>query len=318
MNVVDHAALLAAAIVFEAVFGYPKALYLRIGHPVTWIGAVIEGADRFFNRAEWPKLALRSFGIVLALVLPFFCAWFGWMLASVVPLAVEILFIAILLASRSLFDHVTAVQRALHGGNLDDARQEVAKIVGRDTVSMDDAGVARAAIETLAENASDGVIAPILWGLLFGLPGVLAYKAINTADSMIGHRSERHADFGWAAARVDDAANLIPARLTAVLFAVGALLLPHARPVAAWHTAWTQAHRHLSPNAGWPEAAMAGALRIQLGGPRSYDGLAVPGQSFGPTHGKKAEGEDIVRALKLYVVSMTIAWVVCLAIALTG
>ncbi len=171
-----------------------------------------------------------------------------------------------LVAARSMFDHVEAVRQPLANGKLALARAEVAKIVGRDPEMLDDAGVARAAIESLAENTSDGIVAPLFWGVVFGLPGIAGYKAVNTLDSMIGHRNERYRAFGWAAARIDDVANLVPARMTGLAFAaMGASR--HAVRVM-----WTDAGVHRSPNAGWPEAAMAGVLHVRLSGPRGYGG----------------------------------------------
>jgi adenosylcobinamide-phosphate synthase len=178
-------------------------------------------------------------------------------------------------------------------------REAVSHIVGRDPQALDEAGVARAAIETLAENTSDGVVAPWFFLLLLGLPGIALYKAINTADSMIGHRNDRYRDYGWAAAKLDDAVNWIPARLTALLVTAACFIIPHASPSRAWKMARRDAPRHDSPNAGWPEAAFAGALGFALGGPRSYDGEMIDLPRFGD--GKAAlVGSDILRALQLY------------------
>src|SRR5690554_4671448 len=180
-----------------------------------------------------------------------------------------------LVAQKSLYDHVAAVARGLEQGGLEGGRKAVSLIVGRDPESLDQAGVARAAIESLSENFSDAVVAPVFWAALFGLPGLLAYKAVNTADSMIGHRTPRHAAFGWAAARLDDAVNLIPARLAGLRIAGAALLLPGARAGNALRAMGRDAPRHRSPNAGWQEAAMGGALGLALAGPRRYGGQVV-------------------------------------------
>jgi adenosylcobinamide-phosphate synthase len=199
-----------------------------------------------------------------------------------------------LVALRSLYDHVAAVADPLRYGNLAGARIAVGRIVGRDPASLDEAGIARAAIESLAENASDGIVAPVFWGALFGLPGIAAYKAINTLDSMIGHRTPRHEAFGWAAARIDDIANFMPARLTALVF-----MLLAARPSAAWSCVRRDANRHRSVNAGWPEAAMAGALGVRLSGPRQYHGH-VADEPWLNEGARDPAAADIVLALKTY------------------
>ena len=284
-------------------FGYPDALQNRIGHPVQWMGALI---DRLDQCANWPDDAparRRTSGAAVLVIL---------LVASVVPAFLiadvldafpygwiaEGLLAAPFFAQKSLSDAVAGVSAALET-SLPDARQAVAHIVGRDTDTLDKSGVARAAIESLAENTSDGIVAPLFWFLLFGLPGIVAYKAINTADSMLGHRNTRFADFGWASARLDDLVNIIPSRLTALLFAAAALAMPKADPVGALSSALRDAPRHASPNAGWPEAAMAGALGITLGGARDYGGesLDLPKMGAGRT---ELTGEDIVWALILY------------------
>jgi adenosylcobinamide-phosphate synthase len=209
---------------------------------------------------------------------------------------------------RSLRDHVQAVAVPLATGDLAAARRSVARIVGRDPERLDREGVARAALESLAENASDGIVAPVFWGVLFGLPGIATYKAINTLDSMIGHRTQRHGTFGWAAARIDDVANLIPARLTGLLFA-----LVSTRPRAALATMWRDAGRHRSPNAGWPEAALAAALEVRLSGPRVYhDGVAD--EPWLNPDAPDPQAVDIGRALRLFRLVM-LALVLLLALA---
>ena len=250
----------------EAVLGWPAALYRRWGHPVTWLGALIAALDRRLNRGRGRRLkGAAAAGLVIGLA-----AIAGALVQAALPAGVWGALLAgvvawPLIAARSLHDHVAAVAQPLAAGDLEAARRAVAMIVGRDPAALDEAGIARAALESLAENASDGVMAPLFWGAVAGLPGIAAYKAINTLDSMIGHRSERHADFGWAAARIDDVANLIPARLTALLIA-----LAGGRFGAAWRVMHRDARHHRSPNGGWPEAAMAGALGVRLSGPRVY------------------------------------------------
>ena len=229
----------------------------------------------------------------------------SWLATRVLPsgfanIVLTVLLAWPLLAVRSLYDHVAAVARPLSSGDLPAARAAVAKIVGRDPMHLDSGGVARAAIESLAENASDGVVAPIFWGAIFGLPGIAAYKAVNTLDSMIGHRTPRHEAFGWAPARLDDVANLIPARLTALLFAGVS-----ARPAAALKTMWRDAGHHRSPNAGWPEAAMAGALGIRLSGPRVY-AVRIADEPWVNAGAPDPAAPDLQQALALYVRAMLV------------
>lgn len=289
--------LLALAI--DAVVGWPQAVHARIGHPVTWIGALISVLDRNFNRDASSDATRRAAGIGVAITVIAVVAGVGWACSSILPDGWPGLILAAilawpLLAARSMHEHVDAVARPLLAGDLPSARQAVAMIVGRDPSQLDAAGIARAATESLAENTSDGIVAPLFWGAIFGLPGIAAYKAINTLDSMIGHRTPRYEAFGWAAARIDDVANLIPARLTGLLFAIVSV-----RPRLALATMWRDAGQHRSPNAGWPEAAMAGALGIRLSGPRIYEGQLsqepwLNGEAADPT------AADLNRALALY------------------
>lgn len=300
-------ALLALAI--EAGAGYPDALFRKIGHPVTWIGALIDALDRELNRESDSFAARRLKGALALAVLIFLSAGTGALIERV-ALALPLGWIALaiaassLLAQRSLHDHVSEVAQAL-SLSVEDGRKSVAKIVGRDVSALDEAGVARAAIESLAENFSDGVVAPALWLAIFGLPGALAYKAVNTADSMIGHKSARHQAFGWAAARCDDLMNFIPARAAAGLLALSAY--GGASPSQAFAIARRDAPHHASPNAGWPEAAAAGALGLKLGGPRDYGAVTVDGASLGDGR-REANAADIERALALYRRSVAMLW----------
>ncbi len=277
---VANLAITAVAIALEAAAGYPRRLYAAIRHPVVWIGALIGWLDRRWNREGAPARSRKLAGVAALAAIVLITA------AVTVPLAaacravpggwlLEALLACPLLAQRSLLGHVAAVAEALRSGGLLAGRNAVAQIVGRDPTELDAAGVSRAAIESLAENLSDGVVAPAFWLAVGGLPGIALYKAINTADSMIGHRTARHGDFGWAAARFDDAVNLLPARLTALLLAVAAALLPIGRPLSALRAPWRDAGRHRSPNAGWPEAATAGALGLRLNGPKRYGDTRV-------------------------------------------
>ena len=287
----------------ELTVGYPDRLVGAIGHPVTWIGRLIGALDRTWNRdgdddGRRRLLGIAAIGLVAAvaaitgfglqhvlLMLPF----------GVVPAALAA---SALIAQRSLHDHVVRVAAALEIGGLAAGRTAVAHIVGRDVTALDEAGVARAAIESLAENFSDGVVAPVLWMALGGLPGATAYKAINTADSMIGHRTPRHQAFGWAAARLDDLVNLPASRLAALLV-IAAALPDRAAVAAAWRGVRRDAHRHRSPNAGYPEAAMAGALGLALAGPRVYGGVPVDDAYMGDGR-REATAADIRKALALY------------------
>jgi len=288
----------------ELCVGYPERLFRAIGHPATWIGGLIGELDRALNRDSASAGARRFAGAAAVLAVIVVVALIAFVVerellrlrfgAFVVAVAASTL-----IAQRSLHRHVADVAAALAAGGLDAGRAAVAHIVGRDTAALDEAGVARAAIESLAENFSDGVVAPVLWLAIAGLPGAAVYKAINTADSMIGHRTARHAAFGWAAARLDDLVNLPASRLAALLLIAAAALRHGAAAVEAWRTVWLDAPRHRSPNAGYPEAAMAGALGLSLAGPRVYDGMRVDDAVMGGGRWD-ATASDIRRALALY------------------
>jgi adenosylcobinamide-phosphate synthase len=288
------ALLTLLALLFEVMFGYPDRLARAIGHPVTWMGALIDALDRGFKAA----------GVVSPLILIVIVGGAAFLIAhsllllpfGVIPLAV---FASTLLAQRSLYAHVEHVVAALESSGLEAGREAVSHIVGRDTEDLDEAGVARAAIESLAENFSDGVVAPALWMVVGGLPGAAVYKAINTADSMIGHRTSRHEDFGWASARLDDLVNLPASRLTALLIISAAYLTPGAFASRAFGAVMRDASRHRSPNAGYPEAAVAGALGLALAGPRFYDGTLVDDVWMGDGR-YGATADDIRAALALY------------------
>jgi adenosylcobinamide-phosphate synthase len=298
------AALTLLALLIELMVGYPGWLARAIGHPVIWMGALIGALDRGWNEVRDRDSFRRAAGMAALLVLIMAAGLAGgfvahWLLAlpfGIFPLA---LIASTLLAQRSLHDHVARVADALERDGLAAGRAAVAHIVGRDTAALDEAGVARAAIESLAENFSDGVVAPAFWMALLGLPGAAIYKAINTADSMIGHRTARHEAFGWAAARLDDLVNLPASRLTALLLIATAALTDRTRAAAAWHATWRDAHRHRSPNAGYPEAAMAGALGLALAGPRVYGGVTVDDALMGMGR-RAATAADIRAALRLY------------------
>ncbi len=299
--------LTALALLFEGAFGYPQSLFARIGHPVTWIGRLIAVLDRGLNRPAW-SLARRRMagGIALAILIAVagaggigVTAVAGW-LAGAWGVVLTAFLASALLAQRSLASHVRDVAAALETGGLEAGRMAVSRIVGRDPEALDTAGVCRAAVESLAENFSDGIVAPAFWMLVGGLPAGAIYKAVNTADSMIGHKTERHGAFGWAAARFDDLINLPASRLSGLLIVAAAAVLPGASPRAAWRAIRRDARFHRSPNAGWPEAAMAGALGFAIAGPRSYGGVMVSGPEMGAGGRRDLNAADIRRALTLF------------------
>jgi adenosylcobinamide-phosphate synthase len=269
------------AMLLDALLGEPKWLWDRLPHPAVLMGRVIGWADARFNSGNFRKL--KGAMVLAALLLAALTV--GWLLSLFGPV-VEILVTAVLLAQKSLVQHVQAVGDALRL-SVGEGRRAVAMIVGRDTAGMEPPAVARSAIESAAENLSDGVIAPAFWFLIAGLPGLLIYKITNTADSMVGYKTLRHQEFGWAAARFDDLLNLIPARLTAMMIALG----HHGQN--EWQAIQSEAKRHRSPNAGWPEAAMARALNVALSGPRSYDGQLI---NFPWVHpfGDRTPGPDTI------------------------
>lgn len=277
-----------------------------IGHPVTWMGRLITYLDTRFNDPAKGAETRRRAGAIALFVLVFVVGAVSFVLETallVLPAGIGLILAGIVcstfIAQRSLHTHVSKVAEALEGGDLDKARQEVAHIVGRDVSELDEAGVARAAIESLAENFADGVVSPVFWIWLGGLTGGAIYKAVNTADSMIGHRNERYESFGKPAAQLDDLVNLPGARLSGVLIVAAAALGGGASAGGAWRTMLRDASKHASPNAGYPEAAMAGALNLSLGGPRSYEGTETEGAWLGD--GKREAGAaDIDAALEVY------------------
>jgi len=260
----NTAEILTIALALDAILGEPKWLYARLTHPAILMGRAVGWADQRFNDDDDPAQQRRYKGLATMAVLGLGALALGALL-TILPALFQAVLVAMLLAHRSLVDHVSAVADALRLST-GDARIAVARIVSRDTADMSAPAIARSAIESGAENFSDGVIAPAFWFLVAGLPGLLLYKITNTADSMIGYRTARHTDFGRAAARFDDLLNLIPARLSAALIALT------QRQLHLWHDIRSDAKLHKSPNAGWPESAMARALGIALAGPRTYDG----------------------------------------------
>lgn len=303
------------ALLIERVIGYPAWLYKAIGHPVTWIGGLISWLDARLNTGANRRLK----GIVALVLLVLTVLALGLLIIAItrrIPFGwvIEALLASTLLAQRELGRAVKAVTDGLNL-SLERGRSAVSHIVGRDPNALDEPGVARAAIESLAESTSDGVVSPLFWLLIGGLPGVLIYKAVNTADSMIGHKNERYLEFGWASARFDDLLNWIPARLTALLIAGASFLTRRADPEHAWTTALRDARKHDSPNAGWPEAAFAGALGLRLGGPRSYEGIEHDLPSFGDGR-SDLNASDILKALELYWTAMNLLLALTIAVGL--
>jgi adenosylcobinamide-phosphate synthase len=315
---IPHAAL---AILIERYFGYPDALFRIIGHPVQWIGAFIAWLDQTLNTKpddEIEGLLRGGIAVILLLAATAFPAYMlqdliteipgGWLINALIATA--------FIAQKSMRDHVQDVAHAL-SSSIAAARISVAKIVGRDTTQLDESGIAKAALESLAENTADGIVAPVFWYALLGLPGLIAYKAINTADSMIGHKSDRHLFFGFCAAKLDDLVNLPASRLTTLFFAAAAAFTSTNAAQRSLQSAWNDATKHKSPNAGWPEAAMAGALGLKFGGPRAYeDGIVdLPWMGNGRETMNRA---DIASGLALYDKALWIMFAVLalLAIAL--
>ena len=304
----------ALALLVERFIGYPQPVLDKIGHPVMWIGRLITWADNTLNLAGASKTegrlrgAIALAGLIVAVFVP------SYIVAQItgttrVGWIVEALLATSLIAQKSMRDHVRDVLRAFNH-SLPAARAAVAKIVGRDPAQLDESGVAKAALESLAENTSDGIVAPILWYALLGLPGLAVYKAINTADSMIGHKSEKYLHFGWAAARLDDLVNLPFSRLTGLLFAA----TEPSRFKDVFAVIRRDAPKHGSPNAGWPEAAMAAVLGLKFGGPRAYEGVPVdlPFMGQGREHLTRL---DIKRGLKLFSHAM---WLLFAAMLVPG
>lgn len=300
-------ALLFLALLIDKAIGDPPRLWARVPHPIVLFGKAVAAADRRLNAPGLSPAAAKSRGILAAVLLTVLALASGILLSAVfsglwlIGVAMEVVVVAILLAQKSLAEHVGAVADALTEEGLAGGRRTVSLIVGRDPQTLDGPGVSRAAIESLAENYSDGVVAPAFWYVLLGLPGIFAYKMVNTADSMIGHKSEKYLHFGWASARWDDLVNLIPARLSAIFIALGAWTAESAAAMRrSLRTARVDHGKHRSPNSGWPEAAMAGAIDLQLAGPRIYNGVLVNEEMLNIGGRRSASPADIDRAIKVF------------------
>ena len=315
-------ALLFLAMLLDRVVGDPPRLWARYPHPVVLFGKAVSRADKKLNDQALSPKRLRARGVLAIVLLLLLSAAVGLLFEAaisglwIIGLVIEVVIIAVLLAQKSLSDHVLAVADGLNSDGLAGGRRAVSMIVGRDPETLDEPAVCRAAIESLAENFSDGVTAPAFWYLLAGLPGLFAYKMLNTADSMIGHKNERYLYFGWASARLDDLANSIPARFSAFVIALGAWAAEGREAMArALSVALADHGHHRSPNSGWPEAAMAGAIDLQLAGPRVYGGVLVdepmlnrPGRQF-------AEASDIRRAVLVF--NHACSWLAIMACAMS-
>lgn len=306
----SHLLILVLAIVLDMLVGDPDWIWRRIPHPVVWFGQVISILDRYLNRIRDNRQRRKRFGVLAVLIMltiamlagVLFSYIFGHL--GVIGFAIEIIIVAVLIAQKSMSDHIKNIITPLSLGDIEGARYAVSMIVGRQTSEMNASDVTRSSIESLAENFSDGVVAPVFWYALLGLPGILMYKMLNTADSMIGHKTVEYEDFGWASAKLDDLANWLPARLSALLIAFAALISigPKSFKDAIW-TVLNNASLHRSPNAGWPETAMAGALGIVLSGPRSYGDKVTHEPYLNPTGRLELTHLDLEKSCKLFWLS---------------
>ncbi|MCZ8185976.1 MAG: adenosylcobinamide-phosphate synthase CbiB [Beijerinckiaceae bacterium] len=308
------------ALMADALIGDPDFVWRRIPHPVSWFGGLIRALETRMNRPEWPETRRRMLGLLALAVLIAVATTGAWVLERglmALPLGWfwTGLTGSVLIAQRSLHDHVARVADALEREGLEGGRRAVSMVVGRNPATLDEAGVARAAIETTAENFSDGVVAPAFWFLLFGLPGLAFYKAVNTADSMIGHRSPRYLAYGWASARLDDLLNLVPARMSGILIAAACAAIGR-QPGPALRVMLRDARLHKSPNAGWPEAAMAGGLGLALAGPRIYGTERVDDPYLNAGGRRDAGPADIRQALTVMIAACLLLMLVVAGLAL--
>ncbi|OQP88382.1 adenosylcobinamide-phosphate synthase [Rhizobium rhizosphaerae] len=320
----SRAVILIIGLLLDRLIGDPDWLWRRLPHPVVFFGAAISRAERLLNRTHASFAARRRAGVLAIVLLLLMAAGLGLLLHRLFALAgplggglLEGLVVFVLLAQKSLADHVLAVAEGLRREGLEGGRLMVSMIVGRDPAHLDAPAVCRAAIESLAENFSDGVVAPAFWYLLAGLPGLMAYKMLNTADSMIGHKNERYLAFGWAAARLDDVANFLPARLSMFLLAGGAAWVAGRRAALnALSVGLRDSGLHRSPNSGWPEAAMAGALDIRLAGPRIYGGMRVEEPMMNGAGRGEATRADIERGVSIFYAACSLMTVTVLVLVL--
>lgn len=317
--------ILSLALLLDRFVGDPPQLWQRMPHPVVLFGKAISWGEKRWNNRNLAAAVLRRNGMWLTVGLVGVCVVLGLVLEFVLPFAgtagavAEILIVTVLLAQKSLADHVQAVALALREGGLEGGRRAVSMIVGRNPEHLDEGGISRAAIESLAENASDGIVAPAFWFLVGGLPGLFAYKMINTADSMIGHLNDRYRDFGRFAAKLDDVANYIPARLTGLLASLAtAITKDRLSGREAFSVMRRDARLHRSPNAGWPESAFAGGLGLALAGPRQYGTEKVEGPMLNASGKRDANADDIDAALHLFWSTMSLMTGLVIAASLIG
>ena len=314
--------ILLLALLIDRSIGDPDWLWRKLPHPVAAFGAGIKWFETRFNRKSMSSRRRKWYGLGALLILLLATFIVGLVVHRLLHglgftgIIIEALVASIFLAQKSLVDHVARVEKAFKQGSLDEARGAVSLIVGRETKNLDESAVCRAAIESLAENSSDGVVAPVFWYLILGLPGLFCYKLVNTADSMIGYKNERFKDFGWASARLDDVVNFIPARLTALIVILTSGLFINRKAAAkSLEVVRKDARHHHSPNAGFPECAFAGALDVKLLGPRIYSGKAVD-EPFQNDSGKMARPDDIYRAIRLFKRSMDVLFLIILLLFL--
>tara|TARA_B100000674_G_scaffold493811_1_gene517006 strand:- start:5559 stop:6602 length:1044 start_codon:yes stop_codon:yes gene_type:complete len=312
--------MLVLALVLDAVFGDFPWLFSRIGHPVVWVGNLIAWFEKRLTRPDRSNADRLLRGTITSLAVIAVAAAFGGVVQFIsafgeVFMVFEVLLVAVLIAQKGLYQHVKAVSIALKKDGIAGGRKAVSMIVGRNPDTLDEAGVSRAAIESCAENFSDGVVAPLFWYVIGGPIGICAYKAINTLDSMIGHRNDRYLYFGRFAARLDDVVNFIPARIAGGVICLAAWIGGKTSGKAAWETMLRDAKKHKSPNAGWQEAAFAGALEIALAGPRQYGSEVVADPYIGDGR-RDLTALDIDRALRLFTTSCLIngAWPIVLKV----
>ena len=292
------------AALIDTLFGWPNWLYIKVGHPVTWIAILINFFDTWLNKPKNNSFSKKFGGLTTVFIIVGSVTVLSHFIQEYLDHGLtKIIFIAVLcwpfLAIKSMYEHVKRVYDELKNNNIQKARQEVSMIVGRDTSQMTEEEIVRSCIESLAENTSDGIIAPLFWGGLFGLPGIVFYKTVNTLDSMIGYKTLKYKDFGWASARLDDLINVIPSRITCFLFA-----LASNKPRQVLKISFQNARNHRSPNAGWPESAMAGALNIRLSGPRKYENR-LSNEPWINSTGLPSKTKNILDALAIYKISIT-------------
>ncbi len=312
--------ILIFALLLDWLIGDMRWFFKHVPHPVVLIGKLISFFERKLNRTDRSSVNLSVRGAVVTFVTVGLSALVGYGFHQVFQLyaygwVAEIILVAILLAQRSLAAHVATIGKALKNKDEGAARDELRHIVSRDPKKLDVHGVARSALESLAENFSDAVVAPAHWYILLGLPGLCAYKAVNTLDSMIGYRTKRYEWFGMIAAKLDDAVNWPAARLSGLIFVIGACFAPEGNPVAAFKVMMRDASKHASPNAGWPEGAMAGAFDMALGGPRSYPGGLSETVWIGDGRARLV-GRDVMRGVTLFAIGCGILWLVALILYL--